>query len=271
MNIAADFPGTPQHQALLWAITSYYEDDPRVLSVVVFGSLGRGDWDSHSDLDMDVVVADGVQIVVAEELERLCASLASVGERAALIIPYDDEEGDVVFESLMQLSIRYHPLSTTSPNITSSLRVIAGRIDQATIKAAGQANWRQGEAPLGQLLDRCVRYAVGVHVSLHRQQIWKALEELHRMRGLLMELFARTHGGGRAFLTFQTEADPQLQARLGATLPQFSLASVQKALVGFLSILEDHLPEWADGQLQLSDAQRELLQRLRARQDDLNP
>ena len=271
MKASGGFPGTPQQQALLRAIASYYEEDPRILAVAVFGSLGRGDWDRHSDLDMDIVVADDVQVVVTEELERLCASLASIGERAGFIIPDGDDAGDVVFESLMQLSVRYHPLSTTSPNITNSLRVLAGRIDPAAIVAAGQANRQQEEVPLGQLLDRCVRYAVGVDVSLRRQQIWKAFEELHRMRGLLLELFTRTHGGGRAFLTFQTEADPQLQARLGATLPQHSLASVQKALLQFLDILEHNLAEWTDGQIQLSDTHREVVQRVRARQDELHP
>ena len=67
------YPGTPRHQALLRAIVSHYKDDPRVRAVVVFGSLGRGDWDALSDLDLDVVLADGVPVDVAQEIEGLAA------------------------------------------------------------------------------------------------------------------------------------------------------------------------------------------------------
>jgi len=53
MNTLNDYPGTPQHQTLLHSIVSYYENDPRILAVVIFGSLGRGTWDCYSDLDLD--------------------------------------------------------------------------------------------------------------------------------------------------------------------------------------------------------------------------
>jgi predicted nucleotidyltransferase len=93
-----DLPGTLQHCRMLQAILSYYENDPRILAVIVFGSLGRGNWDRYSDLDMDVVLADGVLVDIQAELACLCASLASIDEHLALLIPYDDE-ADVVFQS----------------------------------------------------------------------------------------------------------------------------------------------------------------------------
>ena len=46
MTRVLSFPGTPQHQALLRAIVAFYEHDPRVLAVIVFGSQGRGGWDA---------------------------------------------------------------------------------------------------------------------------------------------------------------------------------------------------------------------------------
>ena len=124
----APYPGTEQHQALQAALVDFYADDPRVLCVAVFGSLGRGDWRPDSDLDLDVVVGDGVHIEVEPELRRLGSAFAAIGERAALIIPLHVDSGDMVLESLMQLSIRYHPLATTSPNILSGLLVLGGRL-----------------------------------------------------------------------------------------------------------------------------------------------
>jgi predicted nucleotidyltransferase len=141
------YPGTPQHQALLHAIRAYYAKDPRVLAVAVFGSLGRGDRDRYSDLDLDVIVADGVRVDVPAELARLCHALAAIGEEAALIIPDGEEAGDVVLASLMKLSVRYHPLKTTKRVILDSLQLLSGRIDLAIIQAAGRAN-RTAEPPL---------------------------------------------------------------------------------------------------------------------------
>ena len=270
MNATEDNPGTPRHQALLQATVSYYADDPRILAVAVFGSLGRGTWDRYSDLDLDIVIADGVEIDVVQELRRLCDAFASIAERVALIIPDGDDAGDVVLESLMELSIRYHPLHTTSPNIVDSVQVLAGRIDGAAIKAAGLANECVGDGPLGRVLDMCVRYAVGVDVALQRRQIWGAIELLHRMRGLLMELFARARDGVRAYHVFQAEADAVLQARLGATLPQYDMISARESLAQFLEILEHDLRQLTGRQVQLTEAHRRVLNLVRMRQAHLS-
>lgn len=139
MKKSTVFPGTQQHQALLERVVTFYQNDPRILAVIVFGSLGRGDWDEYSDLDLDIIVADGIVVDISSELHILCESFAGLNERAAIIIP-DDDEGDIVLESLMQLSIRYHPLAATSPNIVDSMLILSGNLDQVQITAAGEAN-----------------------------------------------------------------------------------------------------------------------------------
>jgi predicted nucleotidyltransferase len=103
------YPGTPQHQAILRAIVAHYENDPRILAVAVFGSLGRGNWDEFSDIDLDVVIADGVSLIAVEEITQLCQRFEPLGERLAVIVPDGVDAGDVVFESLLQMSVRYHP------------------------------------------------------------------------------------------------------------------------------------------------------------------
>jgi predicted nucleotidyltransferase len=263
MESSVDYPGTAQHQALLKALVSRYESDPRILAVIVFGSLGRGTWDAYSDLDCDIVVADDVRIDALHELQSLDESFAALGERIALIVPDDDDAGDVQLESLMQLSIRYHPLAQTSPNIVESMKVLAGRVDHATIAAAGEANRNLANPPPSQLLDACVRYAVYANICLHRDQIWSTVEVLHRMRGLLMEMFAYAHGGERAYQFFQSEADKQVQARLGATLPSYNMAALRESLAKLLDILEDDLGYLTDGQVQLTNMHRAVLNRVR--------
>ncbi len=258
-------PGTPQHQAVLRAIVDHYENDQRVLAVAVFGSLGRGNWDQFSDIDLDVVIGDQISLDAIEEINRLCLALEPLGEHLAIIVPDGIDAGDAVFESLLQISVRYHPLAATHPDIVESLQVLTGRIDHTAIVGAGYAN-RRPRQPVEETLAECVRYAVVVDVTLQRHNLWDAVEALHRMRFLLMELYTLTHGGLRPWQFFQATADLNLQAQLGHTLPQYSLVSVQAALERCLDIVESDLGHLTNEQIQLPDAYRKVLNAVRARQ-----
>jgi predicted nucleotidyltransferase len=261
-----NYPGTLQHQVLLKGIVQHYAADPRIRAVVLFGSLGRGNWDADSDIDLDVITGDQAKLDVAEELSALCDALAATGEKAVLIFADGPDEGEVVFESLMQLSVRYHPLSSTKPAIVEGMRLLAGDLDPQTIAAAGLANQSDDHAPLRPLLDRLLRYAAATDVALRRQNLWLAVELLGRMRGLCLELFTRAHGGERSFYFFERAADPRLQSLVGRTLPQFDPASLRGSLLAFIAILEDETPALTAGRLALRDADRRLLARVRQNQ-----
>lgn len=257
------YPGTFQHQAVLHGIVSYYQNDPRVRAVLLFGSLGRGNWDTLSDIDLDVIIADDVQLDVMAELGQLCESLRAMGETAVLIIPDDTDAGDVVFASLLQLSIRYHPLAATHPSIVADMRLLAGSLDYTTIAAAGRANQKPDNQPARQLLDRCLRYVVEIDKAIQRKNLWLTVELLHRVRNLLMEIFTKVREGERPYYYFQTHASTRLQTRLGGLLPQLAVTSLEQALVQTLSILEDDLEEFSNGTLHLFDSDRELMENVR--------
>jgi predicted nucleotidyltransferase len=242
-----DYPGTPQHQSLLRAIVSRYENDPRILAVVVFGSLARGDWDAYSDIDCDIVVADDVHIDTINELRSLGDAFASVGETIAFIVPINDDAGDIQLCSLMQLSIRYHPLARTSPNIAR----------------AGEENRESAPADLPQSVDVLIRYAVIANMCIQRNQVWSTLEILHRMRRILMDLFTLTHGGERAYQFFDDNAPEELQAQLGVTLSTGNTDSLRASLTRLLNILEWNLGSVTDNQIQLKDAHRIVLSGVR--------
>lgn len=268
------YPGTAQQQALLRAVASFYADDARILAVAVFGSLGRGNWDQYSDLDLDVVLADGVQVDVLQELHALCESFDVLNDGALVIVPDGDDvdAGDVVLASLMQLSIRYHPLHTTKPQIADSLRVLVGQIDAQTIKAAAQANIplqsQQGPAAY---IDDAMRLAVDMDIALQRRQFWRAFQVLHLLRQAVLFSFALAYNSTRPYHAFQAWADAETQALLGATLPTYTLQSVQAAFARLLDLLEHDLDRFTQGNVQLTDAHREVLQRIRQRQRNLHP
>lgn len=268
MYKSKELPGTIQHQRILASIISYYENDPRILAITVFGSLGRGNWDCYSDLDLDVVVADEIKIDVEAELNQLSTSLASIDEQIALLIS-DDDDADIVFKSLMELSIRYHPLINTNPNIVESMLLLLGRIDLSAIETAGLANLKLDDEPLSRELDRCIRYALEVDSALHRGYLWSAIELLHYMRHSIMELFTYSHHGKRPYQFFQKEAHKEMQVRLGGTLPQYDLSTAQASLSQFIDILTNDLDKLTDGQVQLTRLHSELLTAIRSRQSDL--
>ncbi len=89
MSILLPYPGTPQHQKLLQAIVSHYSNDPRILAIIVFGSLGHGNWDPYSDVDLDIIIADTVPIDISKELEHLIYSFPDTLETGTLIIPHE--------------------------------------------------------------------------------------------------------------------------------------------------------------------------------------
>ncbi len=263
MNTTSPFPGNRQHQALLNCIVDDYQNDPRILAVIVFGSLGRGNWDDYSDLDLDIITSDEASIDVFAELRRLGETFAAINERVAILIPDENDAGDMVLESLMQLSIRYHPLADTSPNIVESMRVLLGSLDPKIIVAAGNANRSNQQIPLNQLMDQCVRYVATANVYYQRKQIWGAVEVIHRIRNLLMEIFARTHGGQRGFQTFGPLAEKRIQERLGATLPRYDYFNLREALIMTIDVLEDDLDNLADGQCSLNISQKIVLNHVR--------
>jgi hypothetical protein len=259
------YPGTPHHQALLKCIVSHYRDDSRILAVCLFGSLVRGNWDQYSDLDLDVVIEDGIQINVVTELENLCTAFQPLGETSLIVLPNGEDSGDVVLKSLAELSIRYHTLATTSPNIIDSLQILVGKIDLAVIQAAGSANRKPQRSITEDDVNRFLRWGVEVNIGVQRRKFWQAAYLLQRMRETLIDIFAFSRDFPRAFPAFEANADRAIQQLLGAALPTYSLESLQASLSLMLDILEDHLEELSNGKLHLTDNQREVIAKIRAR------
>lgn len=257
-----EYPGTPEHQRLLAGIAAYSAADPRILAASVFGSMGRGTWDEHSDLDLDVVTVDGLTLDVPQEVTTLCRAL---GEEPAVVVPDRADAADVVLPSLMMLSIRYHPLSTTSPNIVDSLLVLTGKISPEAIVAAGLANRRPPSPSAEELVSRCVRLAAVVDVCLRRERFWVGYQVLNEARGLLVQLFAQSQGAVRAYHALNDGVgDPRLHEQFGKTVPAFSVQSLQEAHVALLDLLEHELPALSNGTSHLTPAQREVVRRLRS-------
>jgi len=186
--------GSAAHRALIGHVVAHYEHDPRVRAAAVFGSVSAGTWHELSDVDFDIVTVDGALADPAREVAAL------FGDRAAVVLVRGDC-ADVVLDSLEELSLRWHPLKSTSPNITATVRVVAGGpVDAALadvdLVAAGEANRTEPDAE--RLLDAMVRDAIGARKALLRGRDWEAVAAVERIRASLTAL--RGHRDGLRLL-----------------------------------------------------------------------
>lgn len=252
-------PGTSQHQQILQTIVKRYANDDRILAVLLFGSLSRGNWDTYSDLDLDIVTKDDVSIDVTVELDHLCAVIKHENGLDALIISATDE-ADVVLSNLIEFSIRYHALIDTKPAILDSMILLTGTLSIDQVQAAGNANRIVHQSDLTGIVNQCIRYTLELHNAVSRQHLWMSLELLYRIRFLLMQLFTITHDGIRPVQFFEANASRDLHKRLKRILPHPEMTSMKAALSEVLHLLEHDLDTFSRSQYQLTEQQRIILQ-----------
>jgi predicted nucleotidyltransferase len=216
--------GSGAHRAIIDQVIAHYRDDARVLAVAVFGSVSTGEWHELSDVDLDIVTDDRAVVRPGDEVA------AVFGHKAVIVLARADS-ADVVLDSLEEVSIRWHPLSSTSPNICASVRVVHGELADAEIVAAGEAN--RGQPDEQRLLDALVRDAIGAAKYLARGRRWEAAAAVERMRRSLLELRGRRDslrldpsdpGGALAAVLAETQAGYDLGPARRALLNQIDPA-----------------------------------------------
>lgn len=174
--------GSRAHRAIIDRVIAHYQGDARVVAIAVFGSVATGAWHELSDVDLDIVTGDGTVVQVSEEVAALFGPSAVIALAGA-------DSADVVLDSLAEVSIRWHPLGATSPNVGASARVVHGGLPDAEFAAAGEANRDRPDEQ--RLLDALVRDAIGAAKYLARGRRWEAAAAVERMRRTLVELRGR--------------------------------------------------------------------------------
>lgn len=260
-----DLPGTPRHQRVLAATITHIAAQSWALALVLFGSLARGNWDEYSDLDLDVVIGDDARVDPVAELERLCAAFAPIGERAAVIVPKRGDEGDVVLESLLGLSVRFHPLAATSPNIVESLRLLWGRISADEIAAAGMANQPLTTTALDEPLGYALRQTVEASTALQRGRLWLAINALNECRDALFTLYGASRDAPRPLRAFEAHVSGELERRFAATQPAYDATAIRAALLACLDLIDRDLDGIALGRATLTEAHQMLIAAVRRR------
>ena len=264
MNQFTDLPGTSNQQQLLNWILDYYKEDARIRAILLFGSLGRGDWDEYSDLDLDIIMIDGTSIDARVELANICAFIREEYGLEALILA-DDEEGDVVLSNLLEFSIRFHILSDTKPAILGTMRLLMGTVTLQDIHDGVNPVYSHEPINQAEIVDLCLRYALGLRNAILRERVWISLEFLHRIRGLLMNYYANEYNSKRPIQFFDANASDDLQLLLRKLNPPAELKQVEKAFNQTLILLENRLNDYVRIPINLTKAQDEVLRALMQR------
>lgn len=255
--------GNGEHQRLLRAMTAYHARQPWARAFLVFGSLGRSDWDAYSDLDLDVVISDDAALDPVVEAARLCAA---IGERPALIAPRRGDDAEVVLESLAQFSIRYHPLATTSPNILDSMRLLWGHLSLDEIRAAVALARRALPATPETMLALATRALLNSQLALARGRLWSAFASLEETRSLLLEMYAHARDLPRPLRAFERDPDATLRDALAPLASDLTPAAIRAALLAATDfLLGPHLDRLSNGQAALTPGERHILDEVRLR------
>ena len=92
------------------------------------------------------------------------------------------------------------------------------------------------------------------------------------MRSALMEIFAASRDGKRAYQVFEEQGSAELKSKFQGTFPQYfpdspadTVRSLGNALLILLDLIEQELDQLSNGQVQLGPGERDFIERLRAR------
>ncbi|HEY2640869.1 MAG TPA: nucleotidyltransferase domain-containing protein [Streptosporangiaceae bacterium] len=210
--------GSSGHRAIIAEVVENYRADDRIQAVAVFGSVATGDWHELSDVDLDIVVCDGIVMRPADEIAAL------FGPRAAITLVRTDS-ADVVLDSLEEVSLRWHGLASTSPHISATVRVADGELSDADVAAAGEAN--RARCDEEHFLDALVRDAIGASKLLARGRPWDASAAIERMRRALRDLRGRRD----ALRLDPADTAGALAAAIAEAQASFDLGTRRRALL----------------------------------------
>ena len=189
------------------------------------------------------------------QLRSLCQFLQSEYSLESIIIAKGDE-GDVVLSNLVEFSIRYHILEDTKPAILDTMQSVYGTLSSDTIRASANEEHRTKLKSSQRIVNETLRYILGLHRAIKRQNKWMAHEHLYRIRNLFIQLYAVCHNQIRAIHFFDQSEPIELENLLAKLVTGIDFDSMQMAFNNCILLLEDHVSDFSIAQYSLSKEQK---------------
>lgn len=253
-----ELPGTKSHQRLLNLVLTTFTKDKNVHSVILFGSLARGDWDKDSDIDLDIIVNDDSGKIVSEQINKLLGEFTKYHQKILHYFNETTNEITIVFATLDRMSIRFHLIEDTNWKILDSMRIIFGDLSKEKILNA-RPQKKSGEVlKIEFLQNKFLELVAYVPISLRRKKLINAAFFLNKMRQLLIEIYTNSRNVDR-FLDFEKIADKSTIVFLTPTYSILDEKAIGQSFNSLLTYYRDHLDSISAQKLSLNPSQKELI------------
>lgn len=256
-----ELPGTKNHQRILNLSLATFAKDKNILSIILFGSLGRGNWDKDSDIDLDIIVKDNSDKTVSAEIKEILDKFSKNHQKILLHFNEAPDEVTILFATLDRMSIRFHLINDTNWKILDSMKIIFGDLtkDDITRKLPPE---KVGVHPNLELLqNKFLELATYVPISLRREKLINAAFFLNKMRQLLIEIYTNARNIDR-FLDFEKIADKSIIAALGPTYPILNKPSIIHSFHSLLTYYQNNLSSISAQKLSPTPNQIELINQI---------
>ena len=251
--------GSQSHRRILQTLVELFTNDVNILAYGVFGSLTRGDWDTYSDLDLDAVLADSSHARVSNHVKAMESVLLSHGIASLLIFEENKNEWVFILESLDRISIRFHTLEETSPNILDSFSILTGKLTIEDIARAASAMPKK-QTDFELLQNKFLEHSIYIPVYLHRNELMNAFNMLTTLRNSLITIYCKSHGLSKSE-KFDKHAPQELKDELAATFSQLEPESIKHSFAALLDIYMKSIEEISSGELHLTHEQKAILEK----------
>ncbi len=251
--------GSNDHHRILRALADLFHNDANIEAFAVFGSLVRGDWDKYSDLDLDAVVTYALKAKIYETVVAMENALSNAGLKTLLHFEESPNQWVFIFQSLDRISIRFHVLEETSPNIIDSCIILTGKLTKEDLAQAAASKPKQHtDFELRQ--NKFIEHVIYVPIYVHRGELINALNMLDTLRNSLLTIYCTTHGLSK-IEKFERNAPESLKEALVPTFAQLEVASIKSAFASLVRLYTSSIEMISAGKVRLSNEQRVILEK----------
>jgi hypothetical protein len=234
----------PRHAAVLRALVAAAEREPRIRTVMVGCSIGRGVADELSDIDAHMCVTDAAWPQIVDDVVMIARAAADPLETLVHCLPDVPAEKHrhvfVQYADGVQLSLVVQPASAQTrrgraPDVVAlhdpddRLGIVV-EPGEATVSSEELREW---SVLAWQALDDVVKY-------MRRASPWEALERLHAARTYLWRLWAAAEGvrsPGYGLTSVLDTPGARLPPHIEETVPALSHDAITSAARACASLL----------------------------------
>lgn len=252
-----DLPGNVKHRKILEALVNLFRGEKNIKAFGAFGSLTRGDWDDYSDLDLDAIVDNDSTEKVATYLYKMIEVLNHVSLPSLIYFEEKRNEWVLILETLDRISIRFHTLENTSPNILDSFVIYTGKVTKDYLLDIALKTIKKGEN-FELLQNKFLEHAIYVPIYIHRQELFNAFNMLNVLRNTLITIYYKSHGLSK-IEKFEKNATSELKENLLQTFSTLDKDEIRNAFRSIVQLYIVSINTISYGKLQLNKKQIDLL------------